>query len=382
MLTADQLAEAERRGIISADQRGELIALARAPAVETSSDDGDESFRLVGGGNDVFVGVGIVLLMAGAWSAITAFLPASGWHAPAIMAVFVWGFAEFITRRRRMKFSSLILAAAFILCAARLVGIGILEHVQFSIPENPFALLAARDDYRLAGWLACAGMAAVAVGYFVRFRVPFMAAVIAVSGIGLVVLVVADLMFDRVLAFDINIADEAQVKEAWRSLLYLPLLCGLLIFATGVALDLKDRQRETVWSDCAFWLHIVSAPLLVHPLFVLATGQNVLFDNNEPSASATVILLAMIAVFFYIALAIDRRSLLVPSLGYFGTIGIYYLVNTATQATGIPSFAVILAVIGALIVVFGAGWQRIRALVVGTTMPHLVLNKLPPMSTA
>jgi len=384
MLTAEHLQEAEEQGIITAQQRHDLISLVSEDSLEHDEEevpDGDERFRLVGGGNDVFVGIGLVLLMAGVWTGISTFFPVGNFGQLAIMAAFLWLTAEFITRRRRMKFSSLLLAIAFVGCAAWMIELFVATRFTFTIPEQPIQFLNQRDDIRFAGLVICGLLAATAIIYFIRFRVPFMAAVMAVSAIGLVVLFVADFTFDRVLAYDIKINDQDNMREALRSLLYVPLICGLLIFITGVVLDIKDRKRESVMSDCAFWLHVISAPLIVHPLFVLATGQNLLFEGNEASSSATVILIALIAIFFYVALAIDRRSLLVPSLGYFGTVGIYFLVNAASETTGIPSFAVILAVIGVLVIIFGVGWQRIRALVVGTTLPHVILKNLPPVKT-
>jgi hypothetical protein len=102
------------------------------------------------------------------------------------------------------------------------------------------------------------------------------------------------------------------------------------------------------------------------------------FGRVEPGTDATVMLVLLIAGFVYVALAIDRRSLLVPTLAYFGTLGIYYLVNSAANTTGVPPFALILLVVGALIIVFGAGWQRIRRLIVGATLPTSLLDKLPP----
>jgi hypothetical protein len=95
----------------------------------------------------------------------------------------------------------------------------------------------------------------------------------------------------------------------------------------GVELDLHDRERFTVWSDCAFWLHVISAPLLVHPLFILSTGQDVSFGTDRAGHFGLGHAGLMIAAFVYVALAIDRRSLLVPTLAYFGSLGIYYLVN-------------------------------------------------------
>ena len=169
------------------------------------------------------------------------------------------------------------------------------------------------------------------------------------------------------------------LPELLRNALYMPLICGLLIFGIGVAFDLRDRERVTVWSDCAFWLHVISAPLLVHPLFILSTGQDVVFGEIEPGAGAMVMIAILITVFVYVALAIDRRSLLIPALAYFGSLGIYYLVNSAANQTGIPPFALILLVVGALVMVFGAGWQRIRALIVQPTLPGSLLERLPPI---
>ena len=159
--------------------------------------------------------------------------------------------------------------------------------------------------------------------------------------------------------------------------LYMPLICGLVIFAVAVAFDIHDRERLTVWSDCAFWLHVISAPLLVHPLFILTTGQDVVFGRIAPDTIASVLLGLLIAGFFYVALAIDRRSLLIPTLAYFGSLGIYYLVNSASNTTGIPPFALILLAIGSMIIIFGAGWQHIRGMIIRPSLPQMVLNRLP-----
>src|SRR5690606_8335502 len=116
-----------------------------------------------------------------------------------------------------------------------------------------------------------------------------------------------------------------------------------------------------------------------HPLFIMATGQDVVFGRIEPGTDATIMLAVLIIGFVYVALAIDRRSLLVPTLAYFGSLGIYYLVNSAANTTGVPPFALILLVVGGLIIVFGAGWQRIRRLIVKPTLPTSVLDRLPPL---
>lgn len=384
MLTTEHLSQAENLGIITAEQKGRLEALAAGsfPLTKQAAADpvGDEeSFRLVGGGNDVFVGIGIVLLLSGVWSGISTINFAASWTNTILMAAFVWCVAEFITRKKRMKFSSLILATAFSICAGSAIVLLLMQNFDFSLPDNPISWIGKRDEYRIVGWLGFGGLALSALIYFFRFKVPVMAAVLTVSFVGMFGLLIADVLFGQVLSYDIQIGEPGEAQRVLHKLLYVPLICGLIIFAVGVWFDIRDRKRETLWSDCAFWLHVISAPLIVHPLFVLATGQNVALDGQEASTSATLILLVLVFVFFYVALAIDRRSLLVPSLGYFASVGLYFLVNSTSQSTGIPSFALVLVLIGILIIVFGSGWQRIRSLVVGHTMPHMVLEKLPPV---
>jgi hypothetical protein len=45
--------------------------------------------------------------------------------------------------------------------------------------------------------------------------------------------------------------------------------CGLRVFAAAMSFDLSDRDRMTRRSDCAFWLHLLAAPLIVHSLISL-----------------------------------------------------------------------------------------------------------------
>jgi hypothetical protein len=169
--------------------------------------------------------------------------------------------------------------------------------------------------------------------------VPILAGVIAIAATLLVFLQTALILYDGVIAGSVTPPRIEEVPELLRAALYMPLICGLIVFGVAVALDLFDRDRRTIWSDCAFWLHVVSAPMLVHPLFILATGQDVAFGHIEPARNATVMLVLLILAFVYVALAIDRRSLLAPTLAYFGSLGIYYLVNSAANTTGIPPFS-------------------------------------------
>lgn len=375
-----QLAKGVDAGVINAEQRSALLALAGSPPQEAEfADPREESFRLVGGANDVLVGLGIILLLVGAASAVLARFGVGTVWTWAALAALCLVIAELITRRFKMKFASLVLASGFTVSVIGAAGVVIYDLFSRLEIDNPFQMLALREDIRLTGWALAAILCLIAAIHLWRYRVPVMAAVIAASFAGLCGLVLADVLFGQVLAVNIQPTDTEQMRRLSRQLLYFPLVVGIVIFAIGIAMDVKDRHRENLWSDCAFWMHVVSAPLMVHPLFVLATGQDVIFGGPETEGGATGLVIAFILIFLYLALIIDRRSLLVPSLAYFGTVGIATLVDATSQTTGVSPFAIVLLVLGGLIVLFGTGWHRIRGLVVRLTLPHLVANRLPPI---
>lgn len=385
MIDEATLDRAVSTGILDAAQREALVALASrgdvasSPTVESMTLSVDDQMRLVGGGNDIFVTVGIVLLFSGALFALQAVLPQNGMMLTALLAAASWGVAEIVTRQKRMRLSSTLLALVFSASALALLTdfIG----TRFPLPGtvNAFTLLALRDDAIPIGLILGGGLIAAATLYFVRFKVPVLAAVVAITTTGLAFLAAVLVYYDQMVSGTVAAPAPDQLAEILASSLTIPLICGMIIFAVAVFLDLHDRDRQTVWSDCAFWLHVVSAPLLVHPLFILATGQDVLAGRIEPGMGASVLLGLMMVVFVLVALAIDRRSLLAPTLAYFGSVGIYYLVNGAANTTGIPPFALILVTIGAIVILFGAGWQRIRRLIIRPLLPTSLLDRLPPI---
>ena len=384
MIEQNHLDMAVDRGIIDANQRAQLLAMVEEPAAaqvtEAQLIANDEDLRLVGGGNDLFVTVGILLLFAGTLFGLGAFFDDATNTIVMITAVMIWLVAEFITRQHRMKLSSTVLGVGFIIGVATLLGSYVGEQIDFdAIEQNPAMALALRPVIGSYGSLIFGGTAAVAVIYFWRFRVPIMAAAIALSLTGLAFLWTFLFFYDGVTEGRVALPTVDLIPLVLERALYVPLICGFIVFAIAVMFDLRDRERFTVWSDCAFWLHVISAPLLVHPLFILATGQDVVLGEIEPGTNASIMLAVLIIAFVYIALAIDRRSLLIPTLAYFGSLGVYFMIERTANSTGVPPFAMILLVIGTMIIMFGAGWQRIRALIVHPTLPTSVINKLPPI---
>jgi len=385
MIDKATLDRAVTAGILDAAQREALIALASAdgstssPGAESGSLSVDDQMRLVGGGNDIFVTVGIVLLFSGALFALRALFPGDSMVLAALLAAASWGVAEIVTRQKRMRLSSTLLALVFSASVFAILSDFIIS--RFGLPSgiNFLALLALRDDAIPMGLMMSGGLIAAAAVYFMRFKVPVLAAVVAIAATGLAFLAAVLVYYDQLTSGAIAAPTTRQLADVLGNALVVPLVCGLIIFAAAVMLDLRDRERQTVWSDCAFWLHVVSAPLLVHPLFILATGQQVLDGSIEPATGAGVLLGLMMLLFVLVALAIDRRSLLAPTLAYFGSIGIYYLISGAANTTGIPPFALVLLSIGAIVILFGAGWQRIRGLIIRPLLPTSLLNRLPPI---
>lgn len=383
MISSQTLENAVASGVITPGQRDRLHAMERALAADDEAREAnEENLRLIGGGNDLFVTVGAVLLTVGFYFVLTTVIAGRSIWIAGLVAAFTWAVAEIVTRQHRMKLSSTVLSLFFMTAVGVALGLVTVERYPIGRQDAIWQLLALRGQVSEAGYLFLGGVILAALLYFWRFKVPVLAAVIAIAVTLLAFLQTATLLYDGVAAGSIAVPRLEDMPELLRAALYMPLACGLVVFGIAVALDLHDRERRKIWSDCAFWLHVVSAPMLVHPLFIMATGQDVVFGSIEPDADATVMLGILIACFVYVALAIDRRSLLVPTLAYFGSLGIYYLVNSAANTTGVPPFALILLVVGALIITFGAGWQRIRRLIVGRTLPTSVLDKLPPIKKA
>lgn len=378
MLNEQHLETAVLKNIITPAQRVALTALAQSNNKVSPDESPDEALRLVGGGNDLFVTVGVLLLLAGLFFVLTAIGSLSEAFVYAIIAAVIWATAEIVTRQKRMRLSSTVLAVLFVVCIGELIAQYLSNRIDFAALEaNPLGIVALRGEI---GWLSLAAAAVMILAvviYFWRFGVPVLAAVIALTLTALGFVQIVLFLYDGVTAGSVAVPSVDQIPAVIRDALYLPLIAGLIVFAVAVALDLHDRERRTLWSDCAFWLHLVSAPLLVHPLFIMATGQDVAFGKIEAGQSAIVMLTLLIVMFVYVALAIDRRSLLVPTLGYFGSIGIYALVSKTAAETGLPPFALILLGVGAVVILFGTAWHTIRRLVIGLTMPRAILNRLP-----
>ncbi|WP_394270089.1 hypothetical protein [Qipengyuania sp.] len=318
----------------------------------------EESFRLINSFNDIFVAIGavIMLLAAGAigQSLSRAFNNDSEGAYVSLAGIFVavtaWLLAEFFTRRRRMAFPSILLLLAFVGAVfATVAGIGsVLTDMD---NDNAGALVAAAAGLIAAGaaWL-----------HWRRFKVPITvaagAATLAVTAISLINALISSVT-------------GAEGAESEGLLLPLVFVSGLAIFALAMRWDMSDRERTTRRSDVAFWLHLLAAPMIAHPIFY---GLGIM-DGDAAGIGTAVIVIAIYVVFGIVALAIDRRALLVSALAYV-LAALTFLFDRFGAVE--LNFALTALVIGSALLTLSAFWTPIRRAVI-ETLPGTLRGRLP-----
>jgi hypothetical protein len=361
MYSESDVQSAVEAGVISpaaaSALRDHVAGLRRAPAVD------EEQFRLVTGFNDIFVSIACLLVVFAAAAVGDTLGPP--YFGGLLVAAASWGMAEAFTRRRRMALPSIILLLAFVI-ALGMAAVGMLEttmtkHVvdhSYTVDGKRFAL----DHEEYYPWqtalLSLAGAAAAALGamlHWRRFRVPItIAAVVGALALILLSLVAA-------------LRNEPVTDNPW----FAPaaLACGIAVFAYAMRWDLSDRARTTQRADVAFWLHLVAAPLIAHPLFYwmgVTTGDQI-------GIGKAVGVVAIYCAFAVVALAVDRRALLVSALAY-----VLIALAQLFRSYGAIELNVALTalVIGTALLALSAWWQVIRARLVGS-LPADVRGRLP-----
>jgi len=132
--------------------------------------------------------------------------------------------------------------------------------------------------------------------------------------------------------------------------------------------DSSDRARLTRRSDVAFWLHLLAAPMIVHPVFTLL-GLN---DGNATVGEGLVVVALYVALGLT-ALAIDRRALLVSALAY-----VLWALADLFKRFGAVELNVALTalVIGSALLLLSAFWHQARRTIV-QPLPESLRDRLP-----
>ena len=376
MISDSVLTLAVDRGLLTAAQADGLKALAAEntpPALPEEQppplppslrydavDPDDEGLRFVTGFADIFVTLGLALFFGAAAYLISFYvIGATLW---AIIAVLAWILAEFFTRRRRMALPSIVLLALFTTAIFACVF-----HIVASPQQGSYAA------WWLPSWgtrlwfaenassiLPAALITVAFVGlHYWRFRVPI---TIAAGAAALTAAVIAGL-------------DWARPDTSWTIHNGVLLFCGLCVFALAMRFDMSDPQRQTRRTDVAFWLHLLAAPLIVHPL-ITALLEGYALDALLTTRTALIIL-GIFLGFGVVSLIIDRRALLVSGLIYAGFAFGTLISQTALADKTIP--ATVLA-LGIFILLLSAGWRPLRGLIL-RLLPGPLARRLPhPLS--
>ena len=318
MISNDTLEAAVAQNLLTAEQAARLRALERARETIDPQPIDEERLRFVSGFSDIFVAIGLFLFLG----ALGYFLTEIGEPAMAGgVAVGCWLLAEFFTRQRRMALPSILLLVGFVGGVFMLV-VGAL---------HPFS---AFKEFSAAAIVAGPIAAASAWIHYRRFHVPITPA----AGAATLVAMVVGIMF----------AITPDYAPAIVPMLLA--VCGVILFIVALRLDREDPERITRKTDIAFWLHLLAGPLIVHPVMFYSGAL-----GDEPNAPVTIILFVFLAA---LALAADRRAILVSSLIYTG-VAVGYLAKAGGLAESATA-AFSMFVLGAVILALSAGWKPIR----------------------
>jgi hypothetical protein len=322
----------------TAERLAPYLAANGTPAFDTADPD-DEKLRLVTGFNDIFVTIGLLMFLG----ALYFLLSSSGTVAAFAVALAAWGLAEFFTRRRRLALPSIVLLVIFV-GSVFLGTIGLL-HAGNAVPYDDLTPL------QLLGAAAAAAVAAVL--HWLRFHVPITiaAGVAALAGI---VLALCEM-------------EAPQLINDHPVAVFLPL--GLAIFAIAMWFDTSDLKRQTRRTDIAFWLHLLAAPIIVHPILISVVKG----DDPLGGAAQVVAVFLCLAV---VALVVDRRAILVSSLSYLA-----YAAGKLIAAAGLESssFAASTLAVGAVVLLLSAAWRPLRRAFMGF-LPASLQARLPAVA--
>ena len=253
MIEDDDLEAAVAEGVLTQAQVDALRTFVGSRRVSAERAD-DERFRFMRGFNDFFFAVGIVLFGAG-----IVFFAGTDPIKNILAAGLIWALAEFLVRRMRLVLPGILLVSLFSFFVFRLTQAnwatlshftGLPLRLTPGFPTRPNPMIDTFEPIAIA--LKALAAALGATLFYLRFRLPFALLVIAGCLVLFVSMLFGPVLFPNTSAYSLIL-----------------LVCGLGVFAVAMHYDLSDRTRTTRLADCAFWLHLLAAPLIVHSLIRL-----------------------------------------------------------------------------------------------------------------
>ncbi|MBU2412696.1 MAG: hypothetical protein KKB49_07765 [Gammaproteobacteria bacterium] len=328
MYTDEDLNLAVKNGVFSATSVEEFRQLVSSSNGSSAVD--EENFRLVGGFNDIFIVIACALLLFSSLWVLMSINESLGYL---VFAALSWGLAEVFVLRRKMALPAIVLLLAFV------GGVFAFTVSLFGI-QSSYAVIFATAFSTLAAYV-----------HWRRFNVPITVAVGTGTGLAL--------LGSTVLSIFPDSAGFVMVTL---------FLCGCVAFVLAMYWDAGDTSRTTRKSDVAFWLHLLSAPLIIHPIF---SSLGVLDGNESLSNMLLIVLLYLLMTM--VSISIDRRAFMVSSLMYV----IYALTSLIENYGGVGySFAITGIVMGASLLLLSIYWHAVRSVFV-QRLPERIQGYLP-----
>lgn len=359
MLNKADIETAVRESIITREQATKLFDLSLKDnilddnqPIDFTQTTRDEPFRLMKGFRDFFIAIGLAIFLVGITTALPKLILGqsiadifeNGPSFGLIILILLWmaiGFAlsEWITKKQRLPFSSIILTIATGIWFAVLV----FSFISFSVPVqelgNEFV-----SSFAFAG--AFIGISL----FYWRYRLPF--ALLPIAG------TIVGVLIGLTLGFFPSLQEANNVR-------FVTGVLGIATFIAAMSFDIQDPERKTRLSECAFWLHLLAAPLIIHSLLV-----------DSIKTPDTLFIAAVIIFFGIIALIIDRRAMLVSSLLYV-TASIIHFIKGSSWAEG-NEFGSTTLFLGVIFLALGLGWPTIRRVIFNLVPNNKFKAYLPP----
>ena len=352
-VTRDDLRAAVASGVIDEGQAILLQTLSdQRMGYRANMVGDDEPFELFKGFAEIFVTVGLGLLMAGLLGLTAIFGNLA--LIPVAMMVLSIALALYFTKKRRMSLPSIALCIGF--------ALGLWGLMDAVLPDGRNATLS----------MGVAGMIGLAF-YYLLFKLPFamfvfgLFALMTVTGVVNIVEPPASRGFVSSGDYLVDWLGLPRYFDLCNSpyMAVGTLIFGLMAFFAAIYFDSKDPHRVSRYASTAFWLHILAAPALVNTLVM---------SNYAMGGIGTVIAIAILTVFTLLAVIIDRRSFLTAGLVYMGL-----LISQAVGDTGTEWAPVItMLVLGVFVTALGAFWAQARAAIMGALPDFPGKERLPP----
>lgn len=356
-VSAADIRSAVAAGLMTEAQAAGVLALARDRAGRRAGLPAeDEPFEFFRGFSEVFVSIGLLILLSG----VAAVLAWFGGErllilVPLLCAAVAWWWAGYFTLTRRMNLPSMVLACAF--------GGGLfLSVVAFAgTSDLPFRVSA----------FTCFAVTAAGLGlWYRRFRLPFAMFLLGLSLLGAVYVLTASV--DSLGGFvegrrEARFGALFDLRES-PAFALATLGFGVAAFLAGMWFDMRDPYRLGRHSATAFWLHLLAAPALVNVVALTL--------YNTGGAFGILLLLLALAGITALALAIDRRSFLTAAIVYIALVIAWILQGDDTADFG--RWAFILIALGGLITAIGTWWVPLRSRLMRALPDFPGKSRLPP----